>query len=232
MLSAVFAALLSYPFLLLRLAGTNGSFPKPLSQSEEKLYLERCAEGDIEARNILIERNLRLVAHIIKKYYTQSSEQDDLISIGTIGLIKGISTYRPEKGVRLATYASRCIENEILMYFRSQKKSAGDLSLSDSIDTDKEGNNLSLMDVICAEDDIFEELGSRELYAQLRKYVRTELDEREKTVINMRYGLEGGNRMTQREVADKCGISRSYVSRIEKKALEKLKVRIVNDNGL
>ena len=175
--------------------------------------MERCAEGDIEARNILIERNLRLVAHIIKKYYTQSGDQDDLISIGTIGLIKGISTYRPDKGVRLATYASRCIENEILMYFRSQKKSAGDLSLSDSIDTDKEGNNLSLMDVICAEDDIFEELGSRELYAQLRNYVRTELDEREKAVINMRYGLEGGNRMTQREVADKCGISRSYVSR-------------------
>ncbi len=213
MLSAVFAALLSYPFLFLRLTGTNGSFPKPLSQSEERVYLERCAEGDIEARNILIERNLRLVAHIIKKYYTQSGDQDDLISIGTIGLIKGISTYRPDKGVRLATYASRCIENEILMYFRSQKKSAGDLSLSDSIDTDKEGNNLSLMDVICAEDDIFEELGSRELYAQLRNYVRTELDEREKAVINMRYGLEGGNRMTQREVADKCGISRSYVSR-------------------
>ena len=116
MLSAVFAALLSYPFLFLRLTGTNGSFPKPLSQSEERVYLERCAEGDIEARNILIERNLRLVAHIIKKYYTQSGDQDDLISIGTIGLIKGISTYRPDKGVRLATYASRCIENPILSH--------------------------------------------------------------------------------------------------------------------
>lgn len=232
MLAAVFAALLSYPFLLLRLTGTSGSFPKPLTAAEERDYLEKYAEGDIEARNVLIERNLRLVAHIIKKYYTQACDQDDLISIGTIGLIKGISTYRADKGVRLATYASRCIENEILMYFRSQKKSAGDLSLSDSIETDKEGNDLSLMDVVCAEDDIFEELGAREIYAQLREYVETILNEREREIILMRYGLGGKRRMTQREVADKCGISRSYVSRIEKKALEKLKEKLIEEGGL
>ncbi len=232
MLAAVFAALLSYPFLLLRLTGTAGSFPKPLTAEEERVYLERYASGDIEARNVLIERNLRLVAHIIKKYYTQSCDQDDLISIGTIGLIKGISTYKTDKGVRLATYASRCIENEILMHFRSQKKTAGDLSLSDSIDTDKEGNDLSLMDVVCVEDDIFEELGSREIYAQLRGYVEDTLNPREREIIKMRYGLGGRKRMTQREVAEQCGISRSYVSRIEKKALEKLKDKLIENGGI
>ena len=212
MLSAVFAALISYPFLLLRISGDSGSFPKPLTQAQEKEYLEKYAKGDIEARNVLIERNLRLVAHIIKKYYTQSCDQDDLISIGTIGLIKGISTYKPDRGVKLATYASRCIENEILMNFRSQKKSAGEISLSDSIDTDKEGNDLSLIDVICSDEDVFEELESREIYSQLRTYVHTILAERERDIIVMRYGLNGKKRLTQKEVAEICGISRSYVS--------------------
>lgn len=226
MLFTTFAMLLSYPFLMLRLSGTANSFPKPLSAKDEREYLERFAEGDMEARNVLIERNLRLVAHIIKKYYTQTNDQDDLISIGTIGLIKGISTYKTEKGVRLATYVSRCIENEILMYFRSQKKTAGDLSLSDSIDADQDGNNLSLMDVVCVEDDVLEELSSKETYIRLRKCVETTLSGREREIVNLRYGLSGKPPKTQREVAVKCGISRSYVSRIEKRALEKLRAEL------
>ncbi len=221
MLSSVFAMFLSYPALILRLS-SGSSFPKPLSAQEEQRYLELYAQGDQEARNILIERNLRLVAHIIKKYYTQTCDQDDLISIGTIGLIKGISSYRPDKGVRLATYASRCIENEVLMYFRSIKKTAGDLSLSDSIDTDKEGNSLSLMDVICVEDDMFENVANSEMSGLIRTHLSV-LSGKEREIIEMRYGLTGKPPMPQREVAKICGISRSYVSRIEKKALEKLR---------
>ena len=219
---SIISMLLSYPALMLRLS-TGGSFPKPLTAQEEQEYLERYAKGDIEARNVLIERNLRLVAHIIKKYYTQSCDQDDLISIGTIGLIKGISSYKPDKGVRLATYASRCIENEILMYFRGTKKSANDISLSDSLDTDREGNSLSLMDVICVDEDMFEDLAGRELCGMLRSRVEL-LEPREREIINLRYGLNGGQPLPQREVAKKLGISRSYVSRIEKKAIEKLRV--------
>lgn len=228
MLSITFAALLSYPFLMLRIANPVGSFPRPLTAAEEREYLDRAAAGDEEARGILIEHNLRLVAHIIKKYYTKTRDQDDLISIGTIGLIKGINTYRPDKGVRLATYVSRCIENEILMYFRSQRKSAGDVSLSETIDADGEGNNLSLMDVVSAEDDVFDNLSSQEVYGELRRYVEEGLEPREREIIVMRYGLGGARRLTQRETADKLGISRSYVSRIEKKALDKLR-RMLED---
>jgi RNA polymerase sporulation-specific sigma factor len=215
--------LLLSPFLMLRMSEGSGSFPKPLSASEEQKYIELYTQGDAEARNILIERNLRLVAHIIKKYYTQTSEQDDLISIGTIGLIKGISTYKPDRKVRLATYASRCIENEILMYFRSLKKTAGDLSLSDSIDTDKDGNSLSLMEVISVEDDMLDNLSARETCTQLSRYISQALTRREAEIVGMRYGLDNQPPKTQREIASMCGISRSYVSRIEKKALEKLK---------
>ena len=218
---SIISMLLSYPALMLRLS-TGGSFPKPLTAAEEQEYLDRYAQGDLEARNVLIERNLRLVAHIIKKYYTQTCDQDDLISIGTIGLIKGISSYKPDKGVRLATYASRCIENEILMYFRGTKKSANDISLSDSIDTDREGNSLSLMDVICVDEDMFEDLAGRELCGMLRSRVQL-LEPREREIINLRYGLNGGQPLPQREVAKKLGISRSYVSRIEKKAIERLR---------
>lgn len=221
MLSSIFAMLMSYPALILRLS-TGSSFPKPLSAEEEQKYLELYANGDQNARNILIERNLRLVAHIIKKYYTQTCDQDDLISIGTIGLIKGISSYRPEKKVRLATYASRCIENEVLMYFRSIKKTSGDLSLSDSIDTDKEGNSLSLMDVICVDDDMFENVANSEMSSLIRTHLSS-LAPKEREIIELRYGLTGKPPMPQREVAQHCGISRSYVSRIEKKALEKLR---------
>lgn len=213
MLSATFAIFLISPLLMLRMSEGAGSFPKPLTAAEEQKYVELFMQGDMEARNILIERNLRLVAHIIKKYYTQTSEQDDLISIGTIGLIKGISTYKPDRRVRLATYASRCIENEILMHFRSLKKSAGDLSLSDSIDTDKDGNSLSLMEVISVEDDMLDNLSARETCARLGRYINEVLTKREAEIIGMRYGLDNRNPRTQREIAAICGISRSYVSR-------------------
>ena len=211
--------------LPLRLGPGSGSFPRPLSAAEEREYVEAWVErGDVEARNLLIEHNLRLVAHIIKKYYSHATDQEDLISIGTIGLIKGVSTYRPDKNVRLATYASRCIENEVLMFFRSQRKSAGDLSLSDSIEGDGDGNSLSLMDVLAEEDDMFENVSMAELRRQVRHCVDTVLEPREAEIIRMRYGLDkGGRPMTQREVAARSGISRSYVSRIEKKALEKLR---------
>ncbi len=229
MLAITFAALLSYPFLLLRVSPSAGSFPRPLTAAEERELLEKCSQGDEEARGTLIEHNLRLVSHIIKKYYTKTRDQDDLISIGTIGLIKGISTYKPDKGVRLATYASRCIENEILMYFRSQRKSAGDVSLSETIDADGDGNNLSLMDVICSEDDVFERLSAQEIYADLRRCVEEGLEDREREIIKLRYGLSGAKRLTQKETASILGISRSYVSRIEKKALDKLRVMLERD---
>ena len=221
--------LLSSAFLMLRLGPASGSFPRPLSPEEERKYVDLWLAGDIEARNVLIEHNLRLVAHIIKKYYTQADDADDLISIGTIGLIKGINTYRPEKGVRLATYASRCCENEILMYFRALKKSSGDISLSESIDVDGDGNTLSLMDIISQEDDMAERIGDGETCMRLREYVDTVLTEREAEIIRLRYGLRGAKPLTQRETATLCGISRSYVSRIEKKALEKLQEALGDD---
>ena len=210
--------------LLYSLQLQTGSFPKPLSASEEQHYLELAAQGDLEARNILIERNLRLVAHIMKKYYAQVSDQEDLISIGTIGLIKGITTFDASKGARLATYAARCVENEILMYFRSQRKSSQDVSLSDYIETGADGAALSLMDVVGDEEDLLEQIGTREAVKRLCRAVREELTEQEKQVIVLRYGLFGNEPQRQREVAARCGISRSYVSRIEKRALEKLRL--------
>ena len=171
----------------------------------------------------MLFRSLRLVSHILKKYYVQASDQDDLISIGTIGLIKGITTFKPDKKVRLATYASRCIENEILMYFRSQRKYQGDVSLSDSLDSDGEGSALSLMDVIRVDDDMLENLDTRESCQKVRRCVDRCLSGREAKVITLRYGLDGEPPRTQREIAAACGISRSYVSRLEKKALEKLR---------
>lgn len=222
MLGAAVWLVLSSILYSLRLSNGSGSFPKPLSAKEERHFLALAAEGDLNARNILIERNLRLVAHIIKKYYTQTSDQEDLISIGTIGLIKGISTYDVSKGARLATYAARCIENEILMYFRGQRKSAGDVSLSELIETGKDGTALSLMDVICADDDLFEQMADKEIYARLYQTIDACLDPRERDVIILRYGLGNREPLAQREIAALCGISRSYVSRIEKKALQKL----------
>lgn len=222
MLGAAVWLMLSSILYSLRLSSGNGSFPKPLSAKEEQHYLSLAAQGDLNARNILIERNLRLVAHIMKKYYTQTADQEDLISIGTIGLIKGISTFDASKGARLATYAARCVENEILMYFRSQKKSASDVSLSDYIETGKDGTALSLMDVICSDEDLFEQLSDKEIYAKLYLMIDRHLDPREKKIIILRYGIGNRKPLTQREIAQQCGISRSYVSRIEKKALQKL----------
>ena len=214
--------------MLYSLQLNTGSFPKPLTQEEEKHYLALSAQGDLQARNILIERNLRLVAHIMKKYYTQTADQEDLISIGTIGLIKGITTFDYSKGVRLATYAARCVENEILMYFRSQRKSSQDVSLSDYIETGSDGAALSLMDVVAEEGDLLESISDREMIRTLTRAVRTHLSEQEQQVIVLRYGLEGHQPLRQREVASVTGISRSYVSRIEKRALEKLRKALEN----
>ncbi len=212
MLSAALLLFANTLLFSLRLSG-GGSFPRPLSAAEEREWLDRYARGDPEARNVLIEHNLRLVAHIIKKYYTQSADQEDLISIGTIGLIKGISSFDPVKGARLATYAARCIENEILMYFRGQKKLQGEVSLSDSIDTDKEGNALQLMDVVGVDDTMLEDLHDRDSALLVRRLVRECLPAREAEIIRLRYGLGGTVHLTQREVAAAFGISRSYVSR-------------------
>lgn len=226
MLASTFLLLLNGAFLSLRLGDGFGSFPRPLPAGEERRCVERWMQGDLEARNTLIEHNLRLVAHIIKKYYTSESDQDDLISIGTVGLIKGVSTYRPDKGVRLATYASRCIENEVLMHFRGNRKSAGDLSLSDTIDSDSDGNSLSLMDVLTDEEDMAERVVESDLCSRLSQTMDEVLDRRESEILRLRYGLDGSTPLTQRETAKRCGISRSYVSRLEKKALEKLKRRM------
>ena len=209
--------------LLYSLQLSTGSFPKPLTAEEERYYLELSAKGDLEARNILVERNLRLVSHIMKKYYTQTSDQEDLISIGTIGLIKGITTFDASKGARLATYAARCVENEILMHFRSQRKSAQDVSLSDYIETGADGAPLALMDVAAEEGDLLEQVSGREQVEKLRQSVAACLTEQERQVIQLRYGLAGENPKRQREVAQVLGLSRSYISRIEKRALEKLR---------
>ncbi len=222
MLTAWLLLMLNGLFFTLRLAGNTGSFPRALSKEEEELYLARMAEGDTDARDKLIEHNLRLVAHIIKKYYTPNGDQDDLISIGTIGLIKGVSTFKPDKKVRLATYASRCIENEILMYFRSQRKLQGELSLSESLDAEGESNSLELMDVVRVDDTMLEDLDLRDSCLRIRSCLSC-LTPRESRIIRLRYGLDDRPPLTQREVSTLCGISRSYVSRIEKRALEKLK---------
>ena len=225
----VLFALSNLVFLVLHLGGT-GSFPKPLSAAEERECLLAVRRGDTEARNKLIEHNLRLVAHIIKKYYAASREQEDLISIGTIGLIKAVSTFDCEKGTRFATYASRCVENEILMFFRSKKKSAGDISISDPIDTDKDGNALTLLDVMSEEDDMLERVDLQLRSEELHRCIDAVLEPREKQIVTLRYGLKGCLPLTQREVAKQLGISRSYVSRLEKKALEKLKAALSFDS--
>ena len=223
-MTAVLWLMLSSLFCSLQLQ--TGSFPKPLTAEEERMYLQRSAEGDLQARNVLIERNLRLVAHIMKKYYAQTSDQEDLISIGTIGLIKAVSSFDASKGARLATYAARCVENEILMYFRAQRKSAQDVSLSDYIETGADGAALSLMDVVSEDVDLMEQVTTRENIQLLRKMIKTCLTEQEQQVLTMRYGLDGNPPRRQREVAAACNISRSYVSRIEKRALEKLKSKL------
>lgn len=201
----------------------NTTFPQPLDEKDEEIYIERLKNGDLEAKSVLIERNLRLVAHIVKKYSFQNKEVDDLISIGTVGLIKAIDSFDSSKGTRLATYAARCIENEILMLFRNNKKIKGEVYLQDPIGVDKEGNEICLMDVLSSDNDsVLEAVENNLQIKTLYHKIHSVLTAREKEIIQMRYGLIDGNSKTQREIASLLGISRSYVSRIEKKALKKL----------
>lgn len=213
-----------YMLFILHLTSGN-AYPKPLSAKDEKIYLERVAKGDMTARNTLVEHNLRLVAHIVKKYYSNANDYDDLISVGIVGLIKAINTFDFTKAQRLSSYASTCIQNEILMLFRNSRKNQQEISLSEAVDTDKDGNNLVLMDVISVNDDIVEQLDVKFKSERLGKYINEVLDNREKTVIVLRYGLNGVEEKTQREIANMLNISRSYVSRIETKALTKLRKR-------
>lgn len=201
------------------------SFPNPLTPAEEKYYIQKYTEGDLEAKHILIERNLRLVAHVIKKYQNLDEDTEDLISIGTIGLIKAVITFNPSKGNRLAAYASRCVENEVLMYLRSRKKNGKEVSLYEPIGTDREGNEIRLYDIMeTDDDDIPEKIYLKENIQKLYEKVESELSQREKLVLKMRYGLYNGEQYTQREIARQLGISRSYVSRIEKSAVQKLRL--------
>ena len=208
----------------LALHPTNtGSFPPPLSMKEESKLIALMEKGDKAARDKLVEHNLRLVAHVVKKYYSDRADQEDLVSIGTIGLIKGITTFKSDKGIKLATYAARCIENEILMYFRTLKKTSQNVSINEPIETDKEGNDLSLIDVIADDSNLFDDIELKIKTEQLKRYIEECLSPREKMIIGLRYGLFGSRENTQREVAKKLKISRSYVSRLEKKALLKLR---------
>ncbi len=217
----MFQTLLRFLFLLLRANGIN-SFPEPLSHEEETDFFHLMANGDNSAREKLILHNLRLVAHIVKKYYSSVKEQDDLISIGTIGLIKAIDSFKAEKGARFATYGGKCIQNEILMHFRAQKKLLNETSMDDSIDVDKDGNPLTYMEILSEDDNVLETVDKSIRLSVMMKAIENALDEREKKIIEKRYGLKGGGELPQREVAKQLGISRSYVSRIEKNALEKI----------
>lgn len=219
----MFENLLSFFLYLTLHLNTTSSFPPPLSKSEERECIIKIKEGDNQARNKLIEHNLRLVAHIIKKYYSNCYEQEDLISIGSIGLIKAINSFDYEKGTRLATYAARCIENEILMYFRQNKKTSQDVSLNEPIESDSDGNPITLMDVMFSDDTIADDLDRKIKIKNLKRYIEYLKNEKEKTIIIKRYGLDGRKPLTQREIAKSMGISRSYVSRIEKRALMNLR---------
>lgn len=200
------------------------SFPQPLTAAEEKYYMQKYTEGDLEAKHILIERNLRLVAHIVKKYQPPPEEMEDLLSIGTIGLMKAVVTFDPDKSARLASYAARCIENEVLMYLRGKKKSSKEVSLYEPIGTDREGNEIQLFDVIeMNEEDVYRRLERKEDVIRLYQQVESVLSQRERMVLKLRYGLYNEEEYTQREIAAMLGISRSYVSRNEKSAIEKLR---------
>lgn len=203
--------------------GTPRGFPPPLSAEEERACFIRAREGDCGARERLIVHNLRLVSHIVRKYYSSSNMQEDLVSVGSLGLIKAVDSFDINKGARFATYAAKCIQNEILMFFRSQRKQQAEVSINDAIDYDREGNPLTYIDVISCEENMAEELDLRLDSARVRYFVDTVLCERERQIIRLRYGLDGSRAMTQREVAAMLGISRSYVSRLEKSALETLR---------
>lgn len=222
MFGAVISLLLHGYYLCLRLTGRGGSFPRPLTKKEESDALTAMAAGDASARELLIMHNLRLVPHVIKKYYTNAADQDDLISIGTIGLVKAIDSFSLDKKAKLPTYACICIQNEIFMHFRGLRKRAGELSLSDPLEAESDGSPLSVMDVLQTDDDVQDRLEHEEECLRVRELVDNSLDERQREIIRLRYGLGGSRPLTQREVAERFGISRSYVSRIEKKALEAL----------
>ena len=226
MLSAFFSFIgANIMFFILHIQSSS-CFPKPLSAKEEREYLGRMAQGAPDARAVLIERNLRLVSHICKKYYSKTNDNEDLISIGTIGLIKAVDSFDYTKGTRLSTYASRCVENEILMYFRSLKKQNGEIFMGDTLETDKQGNPLTVEDLISDDTDIVEELEKKRRIGEMTELIRNMTDEREKEIIILRYGLNNAKPLTQREVAERLNISRSYVSRIEKKVLEDLRNNI------
>lgn len=219
-----FLGILPHMCFLTLFVSSAKTFKKPLTPKEEREYLLRYKNGDNEAKNILIERNLRLVAHIVKKYSERCAETDDLISIGTIGLIKAITTFDMDKGARLATYAAKCIDNEILMHFRAEKKRSADVSLQEPIGKDKDGNEVSLIDKLYDEDEnVFDKVDLKVQVKRLYECMKRRLAKRESTVLQLRYGLCGTSPLTQNEIAKKLNISRSYVSRIEKKALEKIK---------
>ena len=222
MISAWLLLLLNTLCFPLRL-GNAGSFPRPLKAEEEREYLARCAQGDLEARNKLVEHNLRLVSHILKKYYVQAADQDDLISIGTIGLIKAVGTYQPARSIKLATYASRCIENEILMYLRKTSSQKTELSFDEPLNTDWDGNELLLSDILGTDGDLVMRPIEADVDRQLLRQALEKLDERERTIITLRFGLGGGEEQTQKEVADRMGISQSYISRLEKRIIQRLK---------
>jgi RNA polymerase sporulation-specific sigma factor len=226
MLTAAFTLLLNGAFLLLRLGGSSGSFPRPLSAAEEQKYVKLFRQGDINARNQLIEHNLRLVAQIIKKYYTQTADQDDLISIGTIGLIKAVNTFDPDKKIKLATYASRCIENEILMYLRRNSKLRSEVSFDEPLNIDWDGNELLLSDILGTDNDLIYHYIEDEVDKELLGIAMKKLSSREKKIMELRFGLYGGGEKTQKEVADLLGISQSYISRLEKRIIKRLKKEI------
>ena len=229
MIGFVFEFLRRFLFLFLRAGSAGGSFPPPLSAKEERDAFEKCKAGDRAARDKLIMHNLRLVAHIVKKYYITYKDQDDLISIGTIGLIKAIDSFRPENGTRFATYAGKCLQNEILMHFRAQKKLALETSMNDSVDVDKDGNPLTYMDIIPCEDNIVDEIDKSIKLSLVKKALDTVLTPKERSIIVMRYGLGADGKIyAQREVAAALDISRSYVSRLEKAALEKINLFLRN----
>ena len=222
MFSGLFSLFLNTVHLLLGI-GTPQSFPSPLSAEEERAAFEAHRAGDTAAREKLILHNLRLVSHIVKKYYSTAKNQEDLVSIGSIGLIKAVDSFKVETGVKFATYAAKCIQNEILMFFRSQKKLSAEVSIHETIDVDRDGNPLTYMDVIASEENMVEDTDRCIQHTAIRRLVGAVLDEREREVITLRYGLSGKDPLTQREVAERLGISRSYVSRIEKAALERLR---------
>ncbi len=230
MIAEIINSLLGHIIFITLHLNTSSSFLPPLTSKEEKELLKKMADGDEKAKQKLIEHNLRLVAHIIKKYYSNYCDQEDLISIGTIGLIKGINSFDVEKGARLATYAARCIENEILMYFRASKKNSHEVFMSEPIESDSDGDALTLMDVICSEENLSENIENKIKSEQLYKYLKEIENTREFDILVLRYGLNGERPLTQREIAKQMKISRSYVSRLEKKGIDILKEKFNIDN--